>query len=129
MYITTALIKSKIYICNTISFSLFSSHTLFAEIATLTHKFTSVTLYKNKTVRYAARMHAIIACQMEFQLYPMDIQVCPIYIESCKWHTMIAFGVPNNNFITHFPASFHTLFSFYSLFLSLNLALAHSLIE
>ncbi|XP_068144315.1 glycine receptor subunit alpha-2 isoform X8 [Drosophila tropicalis] len=53
-----------------------------AEIATLTHKFTSVTLYKNKTVRYAARMHAIIACQMEFQLYPMDIQVCPIYIES-----------------------------------------------
>ncbi|ALC40666.1 CG12344 [Drosophila busckii] len=53
-----------------------------AEIATLTHKFTSVTIYKNKTVRYAARMHAIIACQMEFQLYPMDIQVCPIYIES-----------------------------------------------
>ncbi|KAH8402501.1 hypothetical protein KR009_012387 [Drosophila setifemur] len=56
-----------------------------AEIATLTHKFTSVTLYKNKTVRYAARMHAIIACQMEFQLYPMDIQVCPIYIESCEF--------------------------------------------
>lgn len=39
------------------------------EIATLTHKFSSVTLYKNKTVRYAARMHAIIACQMEFQLW------------------------------------------------------------
>lgn len=56
----------------------------FTEIATLTHKFSSVTLYKNKTVRYAARMHAIIACQMEFQLYPMDIQVCPIYIESCE---------------------------------------------
>lgn len=55
------------------------------EIATLTHKFSSVTLYRNKTVRYAARMHAIIACQMEFQLYPMDIQICPIYIESCKW--------------------------------------------
>lgn len=64
--------------------SLFNTH--LAEIATLTHKFTSVTLYKNKTVRYAARMHAIIACQMEFQLYPMDIQVCPIYIESCKRH-------------------------------------------
>lgn len=55
------------------------------EIATLTHKFSSVTLYKNKTVRYAARMHAIMACQMEFQLYPMDIQICPIFIESCKW--------------------------------------------
>lgn len=57
----------------------------FSEIATLTHKFSSVTLYRNKTVRYAARMHAIIACQMEFQLYPMDIQVCPIYIESCRY--------------------------------------------
>lgn len=30
-------------------------------------------------------MHAIIACQMEFQLYPMDIQLCPIYIESFSY--------------------------------------------
>lgn len=57
----------------------------FLEIATLTHKFASVTLYKNKTIRYAARLHAIIACQMEFQLYPMDIQICPIYIESFSY--------------------------------------------
>ncbi|XP_026466510.1 LOW QUALITY PROTEIN: glycine receptor subunit alpha-1-like, partial [Ctenocephalides felis] len=56
-----------------------------AEIAALEHKFSSVTLYRNKTVRYAARMHAIIACQMEFQLYPMDIQDCPIYIESFSY--------------------------------------------
>ncbi|KAG5675827.1 hypothetical protein PVAND_005697 [Polypedilum vanderplanki] len=56
-----------------------------AEIATLTHKFSSVTLYKNKTIRYAARLHAIIACQMEFQLYPMDIQICPIHIESFSY--------------------------------------------
>nr|CAD7461074.1 unnamed protein product [Timema tahoe] len=55
-------------------------------IATLTHKFSSVTLFRNKTVRYAARMHAIIACQMEFQLYPMDIQVCPMYIESFSYN-------------------------------------------
>lgn len=58
---------------------------MFIEIATLTHKFASVTLYKNKTIRYAARLHAIIACQMEFQLYPMDIQICPIYIESFSY--------------------------------------------
>ncbi|KAL7039868.1 hypothetical protein ACKWTF_000154 [Chironomus riparius] len=56
-----------------------------AEIATLTHKFSTVTLYKNKTIRYAARLHAIIACQMEFQLYPMDIQICPIHIESFSY--------------------------------------------
>jgi hypothetical protein len=44
-----------------------------------------VTLYKNKTIRYAARLHAIIACQMEFQLYPMDIQICPLAIESFSY--------------------------------------------
>lgn len=44
-----------------------------------------MTLYKNKTIRYAARLHAIIACQMEFQLYPMDIQICPIHIESFSY--------------------------------------------
>ncbi|KAF4518742.1 hypothetical protein B566_EDAN006145 [Ephemera danica] len=44
-----------------------------------------VTLYRNKTIRYAARMHAIVACQMEFQLYPMDIQVCPMAIESFSY--------------------------------------------
>lgn len=54
------------------------------EIATLTHKFSSVTLFRNKTVTYSARMHAIVACQMEFQYYPMDIQICPLSIESCK---------------------------------------------
>ncbi|XP_034948810.1 glycine receptor subunit alphaZ1 isoform X2 [Chelonus insularis] len=57
-----------------------------SEIATLTHKFSSVTLFKNKTVRYSARMHAIVACQMEFQFYPMDVQVCPIYIESFSYN-------------------------------------------
>ncbi|XP_015187731.1 PREDICTED: glycine receptor subunit alpha-2 [Polistes dominula] len=58
-----------------------------SEIATLNRKFSSVTLYRNKTVRYSARMHAIIACQMEFQLYPMDIQVCPIYVESFSYNS------------------------------------------
>ncbi|XP_023020828.1 glycine receptor subunit alpha alkaliphile isoform X1 [Leptinotarsa decemlineata] len=56
------------------------------EIATLTHKFSSVTLFKNKTIRYAARMHAIVACQMEFQNYPMDTQVCPINVESFSYN-------------------------------------------
>ncbi|KDR22803.1 glycine receptor subunit alpha-1 [Zootermopsis nevadensis] len=57
-----------------------------SEIAKLTHKFSSVTLYRNKTVRYAARMHAILACQMEFQLYPMDVQSCPMFIESFSYN-------------------------------------------
>lgn len=65
-------------------------YNLFSEIATLTHKFSSVTLYRNKTVQYSARMHAIIACQMEFRYYPMDIQECPIYIESCKYFPLFS---------------------------------------
>lgn len=69
---------------------------IFSEIATLTHKFSSVTLYRNKTVQYSARMHAIIACQMEFQNYPMDIQECPIYIESCKYHHNLNITRQNN---------------------------------
>lgn len=37
-------------------------------------------------MRYSARMHAIVACQMEFQYYPMDIQICPLSIESCAYY-------------------------------------------
>ncbi|KAF7274936.1 hypothetical protein GWI33_012401, partial [Rhynchophorus ferrugineus] len=55
------------------------------EIATLTHKFSSVTLFRNKTIKYSARMHAIVACQMEFYHYPMDTQCCPIAIESFSY--------------------------------------------
>lgn len=55
------------------------------EIAGLTQKFSSVTIFRNKTIKYSARMHAIVACQMEFQHYPMDTQVCPISIESCEY--------------------------------------------
>ncbi|XP_025985943.1 glycine receptor subunit alphaZ1 isoform X2 [Solenopsis invicta] len=56
-----------------------------SEIATLNRKFSLVTLYRNKTIKYFARINAIVACQMEFQLYPMDIQICPIYIESFSY--------------------------------------------
>ncbi|XP_044730107.1 glycine receptor subunit alpha-4 isoform X2 [Chrysoperla carnea] len=56
------------------------------QIAALTHKYSSVTLYRNKTVSYTARMHAIVACQMEFKNYPMDIQICPLYIESFSYN-------------------------------------------
>ncbi|XP_030745367.1 glycine receptor subunit alpha-2 [Sitophilus oryzae] len=57
------------------------------EIATLTHKFSSVTVYRNKTIQYSARMHAIVACQMEFYSYPMDTQICPISIESFSYNS------------------------------------------
>ncbi|CAL1683810.1 unnamed protein product [Lasius platythorax] len=57
-----------------------------SEIATLSHKFSLVTLYRNKTIKYSARINAIVACQMEFRLYPMDIQICPIYIESFSYN-------------------------------------------
>lgn len=66
----------------------------------LTHKFSSgVTLYRNKTVRYAARMFAIMACQMEFQLYPMDVQICPIYIESCELDDAVDNASTHDNYL------------------------------
>ncbi|XP_018570013.1 glycine receptor subunit alpha-1 isoform X2 [Anoplophora glabripennis] len=71
------------------------------EIATLTHKFSSVTLFRNKTIRYVARMHAIVACQMEFQHYPMDTQVCPITVES--------FSYNNNKMLLNWAGSGVTL--------------------
>ncbi|KAJ3666088.1 hypothetical protein Zmor_001543 [Zophobas morio] len=56
------------------------------EIAGLTHKFSSVTIYRNKTIKYNARMHAIVACQMEFWHYPMDTQICPVNVESFSYN-------------------------------------------
>lgn len=75
--------------------------TFFSEIATLSHKFSLVTLYRNKTVKYSARINAIVACQMEFQLYPMDIQICPIYIESCEWARMWKIQLYNDQTMVH----------------------------
>jgi Neurotransmitter-gated ion-channel ligand binding domain len=51
----------------------------------VTSKATKFMCLKKTNLPSPARMHAIIACQMEFQLYPMDIQICPIYIESFSY--------------------------------------------
>ncbi|XP_076056276.1 glycine receptor subunit alpha alkaliphile [Oratosquilla oratoria] len=53
-----------------------------AAITKLTTTYASVTLFKNQTVRYSARVYSIVACQMEFIQYPMDVQICSIIFES-----------------------------------------------
>lgn len=36
------------------------------------------------TFQYGIKAYAIVDCPMEFPLYPVDIQHCPIKIRSCK---------------------------------------------
>ncbi|XP_047121478.1 glycine receptor subunit alpha-4 isoform X3 [Schistocerca piceifrons] len=96
-----------------------------SEIAKLTHEFSSVTLFRNKTVRYAARMHAIIACQMEFQLYPMDIQVCPMYIESSNFSRLVLYfrferQIGHHLIQTFAPSSLVVMLSWFSFWIGLD---------
>ncbi|XP_069998571.1 glycine receptor subunit alpha-4-like [Penaeus vannamei] len=53
-----------------------------AAITKLTTTYASVTLYKNHTIRYSARVYSIIGCQMEFHEYPMDVQTCSMIMQS-----------------------------------------------
>ncbi|XP_042870021.1 glycine receptor subunit alpha-3-like [Penaeus japonicus] len=53
-----------------------------AAITKLTTTYASVTLYRNHTIRYSARVYSIIACQMEFHEYPMDVQTCSMIMQS-----------------------------------------------
>lgn len=66
----------------------------FTEIATLTHKFSSVTIFRNKTVRYAARMHAIIACQMVKFVFTTFLSGVTFFL--CNTGiSVISYGYPN----------------------------------
>ncbi|XP_072379942.1 glycine receptor subunit alphaZ1-like [Diabrotica undecimpunctata] len=74
---------------------------------TMAHKYASVVLFKNKTIRFLQKVHAVVACQMEFSSFPMDTQICPISVESfahtnnlmkLKW---IGHGVSLNPEIKH----------------------------
>ncbi|XP_071513559.1 glycine receptor subunit alpha-4-like isoform X2 [Panulirus ornatus] len=53
-----------------------------AAITKLTTTYASVTLYRNHSIRYSARVYSIIGCQMDFHGYPMDVQVCSMIMQS-----------------------------------------------
>ncbi|XP_045134558.1 glycine receptor subunit alpha-4-like isoform X2 [Portunus trituberculatus] len=53
-----------------------------AAITKLTTTYASVTLYRNHTIKYSARVYSTIACQMEFYGYPMDVQTCAMIMQS-----------------------------------------------
>ena len=42
----------------------------------------SIRVYKNSKIRYATRVNFDVACKMEFQKYPTDMQTCEIKLES-----------------------------------------------
>ena len=42
-------------------------------------------LYNNSKVFYSTEIIIKLACNMKFMYYPLDTQVCPIILESCKF--------------------------------------------
>ncbi|XP_064095516.1 glycine receptor subunit alpha-4-like isoform X1 [Macrobrachium nipponense] len=61
-------------------------------ITKLTTTYASLTLYRNHTIRYSARVYSIIGCQMEFREYPMDVQTCHMIFQSFMHsHSEVAF--------------------------------------
>ena len=42
----------------------------------------SIRVYNNSRIRYATRVNFDVACKMEFQEYPTDVQTCEIKLES-----------------------------------------------
>jgi hypothetical protein len=42
----------------------------------------SIRIYNNSRIRYATRVNFDVACNMEFHLYPHDVQTCEIKLES-----------------------------------------------
>ena len=63
----------------------YSPLSLSAAITKLTTTYASVTLYRNHTIKYSARVYSTIACQMEFYGYPMDVQTCAMIMQSCEY--------------------------------------------
>ena len=42
----------------------------------------SIRIYNDSQIRYATRVNFDVACKMEFQYYPADVQTCEIKLES-----------------------------------------------
>jgi hypothetical protein len=48
-------------------------------------KYGSLLIFKDKRITYTIKLSALLSCQMDFRNFPMDIQHCPMHIESCEY--------------------------------------------
>lgn len=53
-------------------------------VLTLFEEISSLRLYKNSTVVFSIGATIVIKCDMDFVLYPLDVQTCPVDFSSCK---------------------------------------------
>lgn len=54
-------------------------------VLTLFEEISSLRLYPNSTISLSIGATIIIKCDMDFVLYPLDVQKCAVDFSSCKW--------------------------------------------
>lgn len=56
------------------------------KVLRLFEEISSLRLYENSTISLSIGATIIIKCDMDFVLYPLDVQKCPVDFSSCKFH-------------------------------------------
>lgn len=54
-------------------------------VLSLFEEISSLRLYRNSTISLSIGATIIIKCDMDFVLYPLDVQKCFVDFSSCKW--------------------------------------------
>lgn len=54
------------------------------KVLTLFEEISSLRLYRNSTISFSIGATIIIKCDMDFVLYPLDVQKCVVDFSSCK---------------------------------------------
>lgn len=49
----------------------------------------SLRIYENSTISLSIGATIIIKCDMDFVLYPLDVQFCPVDFSSCEYYHLI----------------------------------------
>lgn len=60
-------------------------------VLTLFEEISSLRLYPNSTISLSIGATIIIKCDMDFVLYPLDVQKCAVDFSSCKWEGQITY--------------------------------------
>lgn len=60
-------------------------------VLSLFEEISSLRLYMNSTITLSIGATIIIKCDMDFVLYPLDVQKCSVDFSSCKWDTFLPF--------------------------------------
>jgi Neurotransmitter-gated ion-channel ligand binding domain len=56
------------------------------KISKVFEEISSLRIYENSTISLSIGATIIIKCDMDFVLYPLDVQFCPVDFSSCESH-------------------------------------------